>query len=100
MKIIVSTETFQRSIHRALRNKSTMFNIIGNKNEIVFIGTRTIYSYVTPVANQEQCQWAGEFNPVIWLKLQHFIRKLPEQPICIEFNINGEIILSQFVMIF
>lgn len=100
MRIIVSTKTFRHSIVRALRQKTKEFNILGEKNEIIFTGTRTQYVYITPVVGHEKFSHLAEFDYAKWFKIQQVLKELPEQPISIEFNTNGEIKLSQFVMIF
>ncbi len=86
MKIIVSTISFAKDIRNAIDNKTTDFEIIGEKSEIVFSGKRTFYGMATPIVGHRKHNYKGKFDLVKWYQILCFIKQLEEQPIVIEFN--------------
>lgn len=89
MKIIVATTHFAKEIKRALRNKSTKFEISAEKQEIIFTGERTIYTPVSPALKTSPSD-GGNFDPVQWYQMMQFLLQLEEQPIVIEISGGDE----------
>lgn len=86
MKIIVSTISFAKDIRNALDNKTTYFEIIGDKNEIVFSKKKTFYGMTAQIVGHSKHNYKGKFDLVKWYKILCFIKQLDEQPIVIEFT--------------
>jgi len=104
MKIIMSSLTLQKEIRLALSNKCYQFDVIGEKQEIIFTGDRTSYAGFATTKEHKSDNYKAKFNSIQWFKILTFVKQLEEQPICIEFENYGDEIhedskieLSQFI---
>ncbi len=106
MKIIVSTKTLASEIKKALDNRTTHFEVGGEK--IKFDGNDSFHWNICMAVGHGKMYYRGVFKRATWHHMLDFVKQLGEQPIVIEFreymhtevHERPEITLSQFIKCF
>jgi len=102
MRIIASTKILPIEIDRAIRKGFTSFALYGETETLRIYNS--VFSQEMKIGcldSEKSKKIIANFNHLQWYKLSNFLRKLPEQPIVLEFDKiddeNVDIKLEQFI---